>query len=209
MPSSLRVPSNSDSSPPARQISIASRRRLSAAAYHPLYDSRTASAVQRPGGQPPVLRAWRQRVLEPPRGLRIRRPHRPEPAERPGELEVAEGVVLSHEIERGAKVVVLLVEPVRPDRASESSIGIGPRGIGSLGESEVVRGVPAAHDVALTVFPPAAPWRTRGSSATSRTARRSGGADSCRRATAGCPGRPPRPARPPRVCSRRERRRAW
>ena len=55
--------------------------------------------------------------------------------------------MLSHEIERGAKVVVFLVEPLRPGRPK-----LGPLGIGSLGESEVVRGVLRAHDVALTVL---------------------------------------------------------
>ena len=160
--------------------------------------------AQRPGGQPSVLRGCRQRVLEPPRGLRKRRPDRPEPAERPGELEVADGVVLSQEIERGAKVVVFLVEPLRPGRAR-----IGPLGIGSLGESEVVLGVLTAHRVALAAFLEQLPGvltdRLQHPEPLAGVPER----DSCRRATAGCPGRPPRPARPPRVCSRRGRRRAW
>src|SRR5579862_4054233 len=70
------------------------------------------------------------------------RSRHPEPAERSGELQEADAVALLQEVERRAKVVVLLLELSRPAQA-----GINPIRVGGLTESEVVLGVPAAHRV--------------------------------------------------------------
>ena len=75
------------------------------------------------------------------------RSRHPEPAERAGELEVAEGVAVLQVVERSAEVVVLFVDPSGPGQAA-----LEPLRVGELAEREVVVLVAGAHGVGLAAF---------------------------------------------------------